>query len=57
MHFQPDDVTGILELEDTQDISDDMELCTDKVVSEASVIPLKPGGYVMWNDPWSHTSG
>ena len=52
MHFQPDNVARVLELEDVQDVLDDIEdVCADSVMSDASVTPLKSGGNVTWHDP------
>ena len=51
MRFQLDDVTGVLELKDAQDIADDMELCADYATSDLSVTSLKLGDSVMWNNP------
>ena len=52
MHFQPDTIAGVLELEDMQDVLDDVEdVCADDAMSDASVTPLKLGGNVTWHNP------
>ena len=52
VHFQPDDITGVSELEGTGDIIDDMEeIHAYDATSDTSVTPPKSGGSVTWNDP------
>ena len=45
MHFQPDDMAGVLELDTTEDLGNE----SDAPVN--TVDPVKLGGNVMWSDP------
>jgi hypothetical protein len=45
LHFQPDDVTGMLELDTAEDFSDN----SNKPVQNN--LPLRLGGEVIWSDP------
>ena len=46
MHYQPDDTTGILELDDAQDIGNNDEVSADDATSTDSVSPSKKGGNI-----------
>ena len=50
MHFQPNDITCVLELKDAEDIGNDVEPHAGNATSEMSVTPLKLGGSIMWSD-------
>jgi hypothetical protein len=45
LHFQPDDVTGVLELDTAEDIGNNGN------TPEQINLPLKSGGKVTWSDP------
>jgi len=52
MHFQPDDITGVLELENMQGIVDGIEeVHADNATYDMNVTPQKSGGSVTWNHP------
>ena len=51
MHYQPNNITGILELDDAWGIIDDNDVGTDNVTSDDSVAPSKMGGNITWSDP------
>ena len=51
MHFQPVATVGLLELDDVLNTTDDIdEIPVDDMMSIITVIPLKLGGSVIWNN-------
>jgi hypothetical protein len=51
MHYQPNNITGILKLDDARGIGDDNDVGTDDGTPENSVASLKMGGNIRRNDP------
>ena len=51
VYFQPDDIAGVLKLEELQDINNGIDVCIDNGPPIVNVTPSTPGGSVTWNDP------
>lgn len=50
MHYQPNDITVILELKDLQDSCGDVVGHADDTISEGSATPPMQGSSVMWSN-------
>jgi hypothetical protein len=52
MHFQPAKTAGVLKLDEAFEGADDIGVISvEDTISVSTVIPLKPGGSITWNNP------